>query len=258
MDMQVYYNIKEWRAVRQSLPTHLSVGFVPTMGNLHVGHLSLCTASQRQNDRTVVSIYTNRTQFNNPEDFHHYPRTLEADLTLLEKNGIDYCFVPTEQDVYPDDYRYRIDETTQSMLMEGKHRPGHFMGVLTVVMKLLQLTKPHRSYFGEKDFQQLNLIREMVRAFFMDVEVLGLPTIREPSGLPYSSRNARLNPDERTLADQFAKIFHQKHLDCAQISQELKSLGIAIDYIEEHSHRRFAAVKIGDIRLIDNYSVQPN
>ncbi len=253
--MQIYYSIEEWRAVRATLPEQLSLGLVPTMGHLHAGHLSLCTASQRENDLTIVSIYTNRTQFNNAEDYALYPRTLDADLALLEKNGINYCLVPNEQAMYADDFRYRISEVTANTNMEDLLRPGYFTGVLTVVMKLFQLVKPNRSYFGEKDYQQYQLIQNMVNAFFMDIDIIACPTIRETSGLAFSSRNSRLNEKERLLADQFAQIFHQRTHSCEQIAQDIMSLGISIDYIEDHQERRYAAVKIGDIRLIDNYAL---
>jgi pantoate--beta-alanine ligase len=137
--------------------------------------------------------------------------------------------------------------------MEGKHRPGHFNGVLTVVMKLLNLTQPHRAYFGEKDYQQLQLIRDMTNAFFMDVEIKACPTIRETSSLAYSSRNNRLSKEQRDIADQFAQIFHQRALSIDQITHKLNNIGLIIEYLEVHDNRRFVAVKIGDIRLIDNY-----
>ena len=137
--------------------------------------------------------------------------------------------------------------------MEGKHRPGHFTGVLTVVMKLLNLVKPTRVYFGEKDYQQFQLIHDMADAFFMDVDVRACPTIREPSGLACSSRNLRLTPKQRELADQFAKLFHQP-LPLNKILTQLKAREIDVDYLEEHNGRRFAAVHIGDVRLIDNYA----
>jgi len=160
--------------------------------------------------------------------------------------------LPDEQTMYADKYRYQLQENEYSLLMEGQQRPGHFTGVLTVVMKLLNLVKPQRAYFGEKDYQQLQLIREMVNAFFMDIDIKGCPTIRESSGLAYSSRNNRLNPEQRLLAEQFARIFHQQ-LPCAEIIAELISIGVAVDYIIDYQDRRFAAVNIGDIRLIDNY-----
>lgn len=249
--MKIYNNMSEWQRARQAFPTDCSIGFVPTMGNLHQGHASLFTTSIQENDCTVASVFINPTQFNQQSDFTNYPRTLDDDLDLLAKTGVNHCLLPDEQAIYPDDYRYQIDETRYSNQMEGLHRPGHFKGVLTVVMKLLNLTKPHRAYFGEKDYMQLQLIRDMVSAFFMDIEIKGCPTIRETSGLACSSRNRRLSPDAREMADQFAKIFHQA-IPCAQIRQELESIGVAVEYIEEHMDRRFAAVNIGGVRLIDN------
>jgi pantoate--beta-alanine ligase len=250
--MQIFHHIDEWRQVRKNLPLNSSLGFVPTMGNLHPGHISLMQASQRENNLTVASIFINPTDFNRVEDFKFYPRTLEADLELLAENGVDYCILPQEQDIYPEGYRYKIDEVKHSLLMEGQHRPGHYAGVLTVVMKLLNIVQPHRSYFGEKDYQQYELIRDMAAAFFMDVEIKVCPTIRESSGLAYSSRNNRLNAHQRQLAEQFARIFHQKK-PLEQIKMELTELGIGVDYIEKHNGRNFAAVIIDDIRLIDNY-----
>jgi len=250
--MQVFHAIDEWREFRATLPANISLGFIPTMGNLHIGHASLFKGSKQENDRTIASVFINPTQFNQPQDFIHYPRTVDADLQLLASNGVDYCLLPDEQTMYADKYRYQLQENEYSLLMEGQQRPGHFTGVLTVVMKLLNLVKPQRAYFGEKDYQQLQLIREMVNAFFMDIDIKGCPTIRESSGLAYSSRNNRLNPEQRLLAEQFARIFHQQ-LPCAEIIAELISIGVAVDYIIDYQDRRFAAVNIGDIRLIDNY-----
>ncbi len=252
--MQIYHDIQEWHAVRNLILPHLSLGFVPTMGNLHVGHASLFTKSKCENDLTAASIFINRNQFNQAEDFNHYPRTLDADIQLLEKSGVDYCIIPNEQDMYADDYRYQIHETKRSEHLEGEYRPGHYTGVLTVVMKLLNLVKPHRSYFGEKDYQQFQLIRDMVAAFFMNIKIIACPTIREASGLPYSSRNNRLSPAERKLADQFALLFHQTP-SCEDILRQLNELGIEVDYIKDYNNRRYAAVKIGKVRLIDNFSI---
>ena len=251
--MRIFHHLDEWLTFRQTIPTHLSLGFVPTMGNLHHGHASLYTKSQQENDRTIASLFINPTQFNRRDDFTHYPRTLDADLELLQSNGVDYCLLPTEQAIYIDDYHYQVQEARDSLPMEGKHRPGHFTGVLTVVIKLLNLAKPHRAYFGEKDYQQLQLIRGMVNAFFMNIEIISCPIIREPSGLAYSSRNNRLNNEQRQIAAQFAQIFHQTAFSCEQLKTELNDHGIEVEYLEEHAGRRFVAIKIGDIRLIDNY-----
>lgn len=252
--MQIIHNIEDWQAIRRQVDPSLSIGLVPTMGNLHLGHQSLFEICRQNNDLTVVSIFINPTQFDRSEDFKHYPKTLEADLTLLGKVGVDYCLVPEISSLYPEGFRYRIEEHKNSIPLEGAKRPGHFSGVLTVVMMWLQIVKPHRSYFGEKDYQQYQLIRDMAKAFFLDIDIIACPTIRESSGLAFSSRNNRLSQTERILAQHFAKILHQKK-SCAEIADELTSLGIQVDYIEDYEQRRFAAVYIGDIRLIDNYAL---
>lgn len=253
--MQVFHDIEEWRRFRKTLPADLTVGFAPTMGNLHIGHASLFAASKQENDLTITSIFVNPTQFNQASDFTKYPRTLENDLDLLTKAGVDYCLLPNEQAMYADGYRFQLQEKQLNQLMEGQHRPGHFAGVLTVVMKLFNLVKPHRAYFGEKDYQQFQLIRDMVIAFFMDIEIKPCPTIRESSSLPYSSRNNRLTQEQRILAEQFASGFHQPMCSCEHLINELKKINVEVEYLEEHEGRRFVAAKIGDIRLIDNYAI---
>ena len=252
--MQIFHKLDDFRQCRRELPANLSLGFVPTMGNLHLGHKSLFNASCQENDRTVVSIFINPKQFNKIDDYTNYPRTIDADLALLEEQGVDYCLLPIEQEMYADSYQFKLEESNLSLMMEGKLRPGHFTGVLTVVMKLLNLTKPQKAYFGEKDYQQLQLIRQMVMAFFIDTEIKSCPTIREPSGLAFSSRNNRLTPKERQIADKFANIFHQNENPIEQLISELNAQGIEVEYIEEYAERRYAAVKIGDVRLIDNYA----
>ncbi|WP_131782622.1 pantoate--beta-alanine ligase [Legionella gresilensis] len=250
--MQVFNNLNDWINFRDTLDPHLSLGFVPTMGNLHKGHSSLMTISKRENDLTAVSIFINPTQFNRPDDYTHYPRTLELDLKLLEENGVDYCLTPTEQAIYPDNYRYKVMETDFSQIMEGAHRPGHFNGVLTIVMKLLNLVRPQNAYFGEKDYQQYCLIRDMASAFFMPVSIKICPTIREASQLAYSSRNNLLTANERELAERFATLFHQDK-PYNEILNQLKENELSVEYFIEHENRRFIAVKIGNVRLIDNY-----
>jgi pantoate--beta-alanine ligase len=252
--MQIIHNLDEWIAVRNSLSPTLTLGFAPTMGNLHAGHASLFMASKQENDLTVSSLFINPTQFNKQDDFNHYPRTLEADIDLMTQTGVDFCILPDRQQMYADDYNYQIQEHQLCQLMEGEHRPGHFNGVLTVVMKLLNLTRPTRAYFGEKDYQQYLLIKGMAKALFMNVEIKPCPTIRESSGLAYSSRNNRLTTEQKKIAEEFAKIFHQDK-PCVMISEELKAKGITVEYIEEYLGRKFAAVVIGDIRLIDNYPI---
>lgn len=250
--MNIISSLTTWRDIRSAFDSKETLGFVPTMGNLHAGHASLYKRSICENDYTIASLFINPTQFNQQDDFINYPKTLEADLDMLGHLGVDYCILPDEASMYPEGYRFQVQETVQSLMMEGTHRPGHFTGVLTVVMKLLNLVKPHRAYFGEKDYQQYQLIRDMVDAFFMGIEIIPCPTIREESGLAFSSRNNRLMPEQRQLANAFAQCFHQP-LSSDEITKQLQAMGIEVDYIEENDTRRFAAVKIGDIRLIDNY-----
>lgn len=250
--MRIFTNLEEWIDFRKTLPPQSSLGFAPTMGNLHQGHASLFLKSREDNDFTISSLFVNPTQFNNTEDLVNYPRTLEADLQLMKDSGVDFCLLPDEKSLYADGYTYQVQNNQLALLMEGKHRPGHFNGVLTVVLKLLNLTKPTCAYFGEKDYQQYLLISDMVKSFFMDVKIIPCPTIREESGLACSSRNTRLGVEEKRLAEKFASIFHQAK-PCDLIVAELSSLGIKVEYVKEYQGRRFGAVFIGDIRLIDNY-----
>lgn len=251
--MQVFQDVPDWRQTRTTFSPEKTVGFVPTMGNCHQGHASLMAKSIAENDVTVASIFVNPTQFNQQDDFIHYPRTLDNDLALLEKQGVDYCLLPNESDIYACNRYYQVQENHHSTTLEGAYRSGHFTGVLTVVMKLFQLVKPHRAYFGEKDYQQLQLIQGMVKAFFMDIEVIACPTIREPSNLACSSRNNRLTKQEREKADQFARIFHQTTCDIEEIRSTLEAHQIDIIYLEEQQQRRYVAVQLGTVRLIDNY-----
>lgn len=250
---QVITSIQEWQAIRQKITTTKNIGFVPTLGNLHIGHQSLLEKSKQQNEITVLSIYVNRTQFNDPKDFNDYPRTFASDIELAKNIGIDFIIMPEDCALYPDDYCYHVNEMDFSRFLEGPYRPGHFSGVLTIVLKLFQIVKPTRTYLGEKDYQQLELIRGMVKAFFLDVEIVACPTIREADNLPYSSRNSRLSSSERNQASKFPAIFFQKK-SCEEITNELLNAGFIVDYIQDYQHRRYGAVKIGAVRLIDNYA----
>jgi pantoate--beta-alanine ligase len=250
--MKIFHDLDEWCNFRRTITS--SLGFVPTMGNLHAGHASLMALSKAENDVTAVSIFINPTQFNQVQDFESYPRTLEADLQLLKDHGVDYCILPTKESIYHDNFCYSLTETERSLIMEGAHRPGHFNGVLTIVMKLLNLLKPRVAYFGEKDYQQYQLIQGMVQSFFMDITITLGSTLREASGLAYSSRNNRLQPEERCLADKFAAIFHQDK-PCKKLVNELENEGIIVEYVIDYEARRYAAVVIGTVRLIDNYSL---
>ncbi len=228
-----------------------SIGFVPTMGALHAGHESLLERARRECDRLVVSIFVNATQFNDPADCARYPQPREADLEICERHQVDAVFVPGHEQLYPDAYRYRVDEVAESSRLEGEHRPGHFTGVLTVVMKLLQLVSPQRAYFGEKDWQQLELVRGMVDAFFLPVDIVGCPTIRDRDGLALSSRNRRLSSEGRARAAAFPHILRHA-MTVSDARSELEGAGFEVDYVEECGDRRFGAVILEGVRLIDN------
>lgn len=228
-----------------------SVGFVPTMGALHSGHISLIKKSNENCDLTVVSIFVNPTQFNNPDDLIKYPNTLEKDIQKLIELGVDYLFLPNFDDMYPDDYKYRVIESDFSLKLCGKNRPGHFDGVLSVVMKLLNIVRPGQAFFGEKDFQQLSLIKGMVQAFFMNVEIISVATVREVDGLAMSSRNLRLSVEARERAPLIYKELKSAS-DLNEKKNNLEMAGFEVDYIEQFEDRIFVAAKMDDIRLIDN------
>lgn len=232
-----------------------SVGVVPTMGALHAGHASLLERSRRENQQTILTLFVNPTQFDRAEDLARYPRTFEQDLALARSCGANLVFAPRDPALlYPDDYRYRVTENDRSRALCGASRPGHFDGVLTVVMKLLQLARADRAYFGEKDFQQLELVSGMARAFFLPTEIVPCPIVRESDGLAMSSRNRRLSPQGRAMAGNFAAAFADLSKPLAAVRANLEALGIQIDYLEESHGRRFAAVWIEGVRLIDNHS----
>lgn len=248
--MNVYTELGDWRRQRRALDG-LSLGFVPTMGALHAGHGALVAASVAANDQTVVSIYVNPTQFDQPRDLAAYPSDLGQDLALLEQWGVEHVLCPRYEDIYPDGFRYRVVETELSQRWCGAHRPGHFEGMLTVVLRLLNLVRPARAYFGEKDYQQLLLVRGMAEALFLDVEIVGCPTVREADGLALSSRNRRLDPDQRRLAAAFNRELKQAG-SARQAERALEQQGFKVDYVDDYQGRRLAAVQLGEVRLIDN------
>ena len=251
--MNVIHSIREWQSIRRQIPN--SIGFVPTMGALHRGHAALLDQSVRENDCTVLSIYVNPTQFNNPEDLTNYPSTLESDLELAEERGVDFVLAPQYDELYADNYRFRVDELEFSQTLCGAHRAGHFTGVLTVVLKLLNIVQSQRAYFGEKDYQQLSLIADMAKAFFLPVEIVPVATVRDADGLALSSRNARLTPQARCLAPTFSRLLRAEAPDRV-IHDELVRAGFEVDYVETHAGRRFGAVLMDcgtySVRLIDN------
>lgn len=254
-----------------------TVGFVPTMGALHEGHLTLVRRCAAENDVCVVSIFVNPTQFNNKHDLETYPRNLEADIKLLQSAGCDVLFAPSESEIYPEPDTKRFDFGTLDKVMEGAYRPGHFNGVAQVVSRLFNIIKPTRAYFGEKDFQQLAIIREMVKQYNVPVEIVGCPIAREESGLALSSRNQRLSAEGKAAALSISKaLFGSVYLKNEKSVSELKAWvidkinsdpmleveyfdivdALSLESIENWDETDNAVgcvtVYCGDVRLIDN------
>ena len=248
--MKIIKTIKSYSLYRSSLKTK-NLGFVATMGALHLGHISLVEQSLKNNQTTVVSIFINATQFDNVNDLNNYPSVLDNDLKLLKQAGVDAVFLPDYDDIYSDDYAFQVQENRLSKKLCGTHRDGHFDGVLTVVMKLLNIIKPTNAYFGEKDFQQLTLIKQMVNAFFMNTAIVGCPIIRESHGLAMSSRNLRLTKQQRQQAGLLYQTI-SSHINIKNMQKELTELGFDVDYIEVMQDRLFVAAYLDEIRLIDN------
>lgn len=254
-----------------------SVGFVPTMGALHEGHVSLVRKSIEQNDITVVSIFVNPTQFNNKEDLVKYPRTLDKDSALLKDIGADFIFAPNVNEVYPEPDTRQFDFGLLDKVMEGKFRPGHFNGVAQVVSRLFDIVKPDRAYFGEKDFQQLAIIRDMVKQYAFPIEIIPMPIVREESGLAKSSRNQRLSKEEKEDAVAICRALYRskESIDkysvqetCRNVVDEINSIpSLTVEYFEivdgdslqsinNWSDTSYAVgcitVFCGEVRLIDN------
>jgi pantoate--beta-alanine ligase len=249
--MKILTSIGAWQDWRNTLTQEQSVGLVPTMGALHAGHRSLIARCRRENDICVISLFVNPTQFNEASDLANYPSTFDADRQLCEAEGVDAIFFPAYSDLYPDDYRYRVSENEVSRLLCGAHRPGHFDGVLSVVMKLLNLARPRRAYFGEKDWQQLQLVKGMVDAFFMPVTIVGCPTVRETDQLALSSRNLRLSQPHRQKAAGFPRLLATP-APAEDVARLLAADGFEVDYVQDFQGRRCAAIHCGGVRLIDN------
>lgn len=253
------------------------IGFAPTMGALHQGHLSLYKAAKKENDEVISSIFVNPTQFNNPDDFQKYPKTLEKDIELLEKAGVDAVYVPNVEEMYPDGLnskKYDFDGLENEM--EGKYRPGHFDGVGTIVEELFRQVQPHNAYFGEKDYQQLAIIKKMVEKTKLPVKIHGVPTLREEDGLAMSSRNVRLTETQRkeatiiyetlTKVKEWFKVISleeikQRVTDIFRNSNfELEYFVIAdektlkeTDYFyKDKNYRAFIVAYADTVRLIDN------
>ncbi len=230
-----------------------TVGFVPTMGALHEGHVSLVKKCCEQNDVCVVSIFVNPTQFNNPADLEKYPRTLEQDSEALAKAGADIVFVPSVEEIYPEPDTRQFDFGQLDKVMEGKFRPGHFNGVAQVVSRLFDIVKPDRAYFGEKDFQQLAIIRQMVRQLDLRVEIVPMPIMREDSGLAMSSRNQRLTENQRETAANIYRILSESKRLCKQKTVgEIRSL--VIDQINKIDHLQVEYFEIVDGNTLQQIS----
>ncbi|MCB0355493.1 MAG: pantoate--beta-alanine ligase [Bdellovibrionales bacterium] len=250
--MNKFTKIGDWLSFRQKLKGNL--GFVPTMGALHAGHISLVEQSRRENDFTLVSIFLNPTQFNDKKDLQNYPSDLNKDCRLLEQVGCDFLITPNYTQLYPDNYNYQVYEQELSPFLCGQSRPGHFTGVLTVVMKLLNIARANKAYFGEKDYQQYLLIKNMVEAFFMNTEIIACKTQREHDGLALSSRNQLLSQQQRARAPALYRALKSNNsLDEMRSALEIQNF--KIDYLYEKWGRRFAAAYLGDVRLIDNIDI---
>lgn len=252
--MNIVTDLNEWCEIRKKIQAK-SIGFVPTMGNLHQGHLSLCERAISENDVSVVSIFVNPTQFNQTEDFINYPRTLEQDEKLLLSKKVNYLLLPEPKNIYFDNYEVQVNEIKLSKELEGLHRPGHFNGMLTVILKLLNLTQATRAYFGEKDYQQLLLIKKMAKAFFMPVEIIAGKIVRAEDGLALSSRNSRLSKEGREKAAKFPASL-KNYEETEKVVTTLEQEGFKVDYVENKWGRRLAAVWLDGIRLIDNVVVE--
>ena len=253
------------------------IGFVPTMGALHEGHASLVRYAVAENEIVVVSVFVNPTQFNDKNDLLKYPRTLEADCELLEKEGADYVFAPTVEEIYPEPDARQFSYAPLDTVMEGKFRPGHFNGVCQVVSKLFMMVEPDMAYFGEKDFQQLAIIREMVKQMNFPLQIVGCPIVREEDGLALSSRNTRLSAQEREFALNISKtLFRSKEYAASHTLEETQrfvedsiasSEGLQLEYFEivdgltlqrienwEDTDYVVGCITVfcGEVRLIDN------
>lgn len=255
--MKVIHTIKDLQAELSVLKAQgKKVGLVPTMGALHAGHASLVKRSVNENEVTVVSVFVNPTQFNDKNDLVKYPRTLDADCKLLEACGATYAFAPSVEEMYPESDTRQFSYAPLDTVMEGAFRPGHFNGVCQIVSKLFEAVKPHRAYFGEKDFQQLAIIREMVRQMQFDLEIVGCPIVREEDGLALSSRNARLSAEERENALKISQTLFKSRTFAAThtVSETLKFVEDAIAAVPGLRLEYFEIVDGNTLQKVDNWN----
>ena len=250
--MKLIQTISELRAELEAFRKEgKTIGLVPTMGALHAGHASLVKRAVAENDVVVVSDFVNPTQFNDQNDLLKYPRTLEADCALLEACGATLAFAPSVEEIYPEPDTRQFSYPPLDTVMEGKYRPGHFNGVCQIVSKLFLMVEPDRAYFGEKDFQQLAIIREMVRKYPFNIQIVGCPIVREEDGLALSSRNARLTPEQRQEALQISRaLFASVDFGRSRILRETK------EYVEE-CIRRAPGLELEYFEIVDGNTLQP-
>jgi pantoate--beta-alanine ligase len=239
-------------ALRRTLAQAGPVAFVPTMGNLHEGHLSLVRLARREARSVAVSIFVNRLQFAPSEDFDRYPRTFERDRQMLEAEGVEFLFAPDERALYPESQTYRVQPAPLGAELEGRFRPGFFEGVATVVLKLFNCVQPAAAIFGKKDYQQLVIIRGMVRQLNLPIAIVAGETAREADGLAMSSRNHYLSADERREAPRLYRVLHKvkQGLPAAEAVAELVQAGWQPDYVEVRRKTDLAAPRTGDSDLI--------
>ncbi|HOK51108.1 MAG TPA: pantoate--beta-alanine ligase [Bacteroidales bacterium] len=249
--MEIFNTKKSLRNFLDSKSENVKVGFVPTMGALHEGHLSLVRCCRNQNEVVVVSIFVNPTQFNDKEDLANYPRTLDKDLELLRQEHVDVVFCPSVEEMYPEPDTRTFDLGGLDTTMEGAFRPGHFNGVVQIVTKLFEVVLPHRAYFGEKDFQQLTIIRYIVNQLNIPVQIVPCPIVREPDGLAMSSRNMLLGANERQAAPLISQVlFKAKDLKNSLSVSELKKW--VVDQIDANPY-----LQTEYFEIVDDVKLQP-
>lgn len=237
-----------------------TIGLVPTMGALHAGHISLIDRARKENDIVVVSVFVNPTQFNNPEDLRTYPRTEEADCEKLRAAGVDFAFIPSVEEIYPEKDTRQFDLGPVAEVMEGAMRPGHFNGVAQIVSKLFAMTSPTRAYFGEKDFQQIAVIRRMAELEgFNDLDIVACPIKREEDGLALSSRNVRLTPHQREIAPNIHRILTESQTDAKDmsVSQVIKTVTDKINAYPEMEVEYYQIVNPITMQPIDKWEDAP-
>jgi pantoate--beta-alanine ligase len=236
---------------RAALPDAGEVGLVPTMGAYHAGHVALFGAAREENELVVASLFVNPAQFGDPGDLDRYPRDEAADAAIAEESGVDVLFAPPVEEMYPPGYETWVDVENASRGLEGDHRPGHFRAVATVCLKLFNIVRPRRAYFGQKDAQQVEVVRRMIRDLDLALELRVVPTVRDPDGLALSSRNVLLSPEERERALALPRALATRDPERAG---ELLD-GLEVDYLELAPFDPpvlAAAVRVGSVRLIDN------